>query len=206
MVAKYSALDVPLFIRYTHEESKLVWPAGKTFKNILQTLIRNGFKFAVTLVAKIESTPVLITPTFYSGDGTIRLQLVLAGRPTKNPLVNCILISHMRSGAIFVTHNLQTPISAFYISPFEIRKKQFSTVENLIREHSEHLKKSQKEAMCLCGENCLRAINGEQLMLEEANIAQGYCERVDGKVNVAISFLGRYRLWLRGLFAAYFGL
>jgi hypothetical protein len=112
----------------------------------------------------------------------------------------------MRSGAIFVTHNLRTPISAFYVSPFEPWKNQFSMVEKLIREHGEHLKKAQKEAVCLCEENCLRAINGEQLMLDEANIAQGYCERVDGKVNVAISFLGRYRLWLRGLLATYFGL
>jgi hypothetical protein len=92
------------------------------------------------------------------------------------------------------------------VPPFEAWKRQFSTVENLIQEHGKHLKKAQKEAMCLCGENCLRAINGEQLLLEEANIAQGYCERVDGKVNVAISFPGRYRLWLRSLLAIYFGL
>jgi hypothetical protein len=201
-----SALDFPLFIKYTHEEGRLVWPEGKAFEEIRQALVRNEFKFAATLAVKIGSTSMLLAPIFYSSDGAMRLQLLFPNVGARRTLSHCILTSYMRSGAIFITHNLQAPISVFYVPPFEAWKSRFSTVEGLIRKHGERLKKSQGKAMCLSGENCLRALNGEQLKLEEVNIAHGYCEWVDGRANVTISFPGRYRLWVKSLLSAYLGL
>jgi hypothetical protein len=116
-----------------------------------------------------------------------------------------MLVSYARSGTILVTHDLQSPIAFFYVSPFEAHQRQFATVEGLLTSHSKRLK-GQKNLVCLAGENCLEAINGEQSKLEEINIARGYCECLDGKVNATISFLGRYRLWVNGLRLSYLGL
>ncbi|MDR0679931.1 MAG: hypothetical protein LBF42_02755 [Puniceicoccales bacterium] len=206
VICRYAKFDFPLFAKYSSEGSELIWPAGKIFEKIRQTLAKNEFKFAATLVVKVEATPVMSAPIFYSDDGCIRLQMTFSHFDGGRTFVNCVLVSHLRNGAIFVTHNLQSPIAAFYVPPFEAHQKQFSMVKNLISSHKKRIKKSHWETMCLCGENCLQAINDEQLRLEEANIAQGYCEQVDGRTNAAISFLGRYRLWTKGLLATYLGL
>jgi hypothetical protein len=206
VIGRYSKFDAPLFAKYTHEEDKLVWPARKTFGKIRRALAKSEFKFATTLLVRVKAMSVMSSPIFYSKEGDIRLQLIFSHIGTRRTLVNCILISHMRSGAIFVTHNLQAPIAAFYVPPFEACQRQFSAVKNLINIHVKRIKKSPKKALCLCGENCLQTINDEQSKLEEANIAHGYCELVDGRANTTISFFGRYRLWVKTLLSGYFGL
>jgi hypothetical protein len=194
-----------LFVKYEHEDDTLVWPVGKVFEKIRKTLAQYEFKFAKTLAVKIGTTPVMISPIFYSDDGNVRLQLIFSCFSTGLTFINCLLISYARSGAILITHNLQSPVASFYTPPFEAHKKQFSTIKGLLDSHRNRVGK-QKNLICLAGEDCLQAINGEQIKLEEANIAHGYCEQADGKTNTTISFLGRYRLWVNSLTLSYLGL
>jgi hypothetical protein len=205
IIAKYTKLDLSLFIRYEPRDDTLTWPAGKVFEKIRQTLARYEFKFAETLAVTIGSAPVMISPIFYSSDGNVRLQLVFSCFDAKRIFTNCMLVSYARNGTILVTHDLQSPIAFFYVPPFEAHQRQFATVEGLLISHSKRLKE-QKNLVCLAGENCLEAINGEQSKLEEANVARGYCEYLGGKINATISLLGRYGLWISSLRLSYLGL
>jgi hypothetical protein len=208
LVCIYAKLNFPPpFMGYSREEGNLIWPAGKEFEKARQVLARNEFKFATTLIAPIDDSIEMSIPIFYSSNGNVLLWLRFPFHPyLKRTIVDCMLISYLRNGTTLITHNLQAGFTSFYIPPFDPCQRQFATVQGLINKHNRRIKKSQKNALCLFGKGCLQMLNDEKSRLEEANIAYGYCERREDCAGVALSFFGKYRLWVKTLLSEYLGL
>ncbi|MDE6431831.1 MAG: hypothetical protein K2L13_00330 [Opitutales bacterium] len=205
LIRLYSKIDFPLFPKFSLESETIVWMTGKYAQKIRSMIQKAGFKFSETLAIKSPTISIMLSPIFYSKRGHIRLQVLFPNFPKKQTLINFILTTYLRNGTILVTHNVQSPASAFFAPPFRAQFFNIASIKTLINIHRNRIKKHMRHTFCLSGENCKQAINHEQVLLEQANLANGNCIKPDGHTSINLSFAGRYQLWINMLRINYIG-
>jgi hypothetical protein len=104
---------------------------------------------------------------------------------------------------VIVTNNLQTVFASFYPKSWDVKRYPMASLAELLKIHAARIGK--KKTVKIDASNTWEMINNENHRIELENCEAGFCEKLEDKNHVTLTFFGRYRLWRDMLFFTYLG-
>lgn len=195
-IAALSSSPLPLFPRYTLNQSGEEWPVQARFLRIRSWLREQGFRQAQSLRMEIGGGIYLRVSIYQDPLGSVRIQATFLPQANGSIMVCFGLTSVTADGMRFVTDNFNSPFGGFYPENWLVeRRPRCRSLPRLLARHRARLARAGVFPAPFPGEPLadLNAVQGE---LDRINTELGFLhphnEREDlGKITQE----GRYRVW-----------
>jgi hypothetical protein len=193
-ISALSVSPLPLFPRYTLNQSGEEWPVQPRLLRIREWLRAEGFRQTQALKAEIGGGIYLRVSVYQNPEATIRVQVTFIPQPSGVLSVCYAVTSLTTDGNRYVTDNLYIPFAGFYPENWFVERAPWR--RSLPRLLSRHRARLAKEKLVAFETEPLVDLNAAQNELDQLNTELGFLhphhEREDlGK----ITHEGRYRVW-----------
>jgi hypothetical protein len=203
LTSLFSKIDVPIFPRFKQCSENFIWPIGKVFDDVRETILASGFKEKALLKIGNEEVFVIYSPVFYSRDRSSRLQIIFDSFCRGRAFLNCVITSFAANGTAIITNNLQTIFASFYPESWDVKRYPMASLADLLKMHAARI--SGEDTIAIDDSNSWESINSEHHQIELDNCQSGLCEKLDCNDHMTLTFSGRYHLWCDMLNYSYFG-
>lgn len=201
-----SVSPLPLFPRYTANQSGEEWPTQPRLLKVREWLRLHGFRQIQALKAEVGGGSYLRVSVYQDDTATIRAQVMFL--PQANGTITACyeLSSQISDGRRFVTDNLYTPFGGFYPENWHVERAPWRrALPRLVAWHRARLAQAGVAVEPWANEP-IADLNSQQSELDRLNTELGFLhphhERDDlGK----ITHEGRYRVWKEIWMLDYFG-
>lgn len=201
-----SVSPMPLFPRFTANQSGEEWPNTPRFIKLRDWLRTNGFKQVQALKSEVGPSLYLRVCVYQDAGAGVRLQITFL--PQGNGvLAACYSLStNTVTGSRFVTDNLYLPFGGFYPENWRLSRLPWRrSLARLVKTHRERLARSEEQIVPWTSDP-LSDLNGQQRELEKINTELGFLfPQADREEFGKISHEGRYRVWKEYWMLSYFG-
>ena len=202
-----SVSSMPLFPRYTANQSGEEWPTQPRLLTVREWLRLHGFKQVQALKAEIGGGSYLRISIYQDEPGTLRVQVMFLPQANGTIAACYELSSQLSDGRRIVTDNLYTPFGGFYPENWHVERAPWRrALPRLVARHRARLAQSGAVVEPWTNEP-MADLNSQQSELDRLNTELGFLhpnhEREDlGK----ITHEGRYRVWKEIWMLDYLGL
>lgn len=205
-VTALSKSDIPLFPRFSRNDSGLEWPMQNRMTAIRDWLHEKDFKKVQALEADLGMGLKIRSCVYDNADHTIRLQVIFIPNRSGSVSACYSLSSYTESGTRLMTDNLFLPFGGFYPETWRVVRSPWRrTLAGLLQCHRKRLEKC-RERIVPVSADPVDELNHQQAVLERVNTEQGFLIpphlREDGD---KITREGRYRVWKEVWLLNYFG-
>jgi hypothetical protein len=201
-----SVSPLPLFPKFTINNSGEEWPTHPRLLKIRNWLRENGFKQVQALKAEVGPSIYLRVSIYQDVEAKIRCQITFFPQANGSLSVCYSLSTNTVSGCRYVTDNLYLPFAGFYPENWLVERSPWRrSLEKLVIAHRERL--SQANAIATpWTTDPLNDLNHQQRELEQINTELGFLfPHGEREEHGKISHEGRYRVWKEYWLLSYFG-
>jgi hypothetical protein len=197
---------MPLFPRYSVNQSGEEWPSAPRFIALREWLRTNGFKQVQALKAEVGPSLYLRVSIYQDSEAGVRLQITFLPQSNGALAVSYHLSTHTATGYRYTTDNLHLPFGGFYPENWLVSRKPWRrSLAGLVKLHRERLAQGTEQIVPWTSDP-LTDLNGQQRELEEINTELGFLfPHADREEHGKISHEGRYRVWKEYWMLSYFG-
>lgn len=191
-----SVSPLPLFPRYTANQSGEEWPVQPRLLRIRDWLRANGFKQVQALRAEVGGGIFLRVSVYQDAAAQLRVQVTFIPQVNGAISVCYALTTLTAQGSRFVTDNLFIPFAGFYPESWSVeRHPLWRSLARLVNRHHRRVAAS-GEVVVPFTDDPATDLNTSQHELDRLNTELGFLyspgERQEkGK----ITYEGRYRIW-----------
>jgi len=195
-ISALSVSPLPLFPRYTLNQSGEEWPVQPRLLRIREWLRAQGFRQTQALKAEIGGGVYLRVSVYQNPEATIRIQVTFIPQPSGVLSVCYAVTSLTAEGSRYVTDNFYIPFAGFYPETWFVERAPWRrSLPRLLSRHRARLARAKAQLMAFSTEP-IADLNAAQSELDQLNTELGFLhphhEREDlGK----ITHEGRYRVW-----------
>jgi len=205
-ISALSVSPLPLFPRYSINQSGEEWPVQPRLLKIREWLRGQGFRQVQALKAEVGGGLYLRVSMYQDAAATLRVQVTFLPQGNGAISVCYTLMSVTEDGSRYVTDNLYMPFAGFYPENWFVERRPRSrSLPSLLGRHRHRLTKAGGRIVPFALEP-LGDLNAASSELDRLNTELGFlyphAERDDfGK----ITHEGRYRVWKEYWMLNYFG-
>ena len=195
-ISALSLSPLPLFPRYTANQSGDEWPTLASLLKIRDWLRSNGYKQVQALRAEIGGGIYLRVSIFQDASAKLRLQVMFLPQPSGSISVCYVLTSMTAEGQRYVTDNLYIPFGGFYPESWLVERQPWRrSLPGLVKRHQARLAGAREAAVPFPYEP-LVDINAAQHELDRLNTELGFLvPHAEREEQGKITHEGRYRVW-----------
>ena len=195
-ISALSLSPLPLFPRYTANQSGDEWPTHSSLLKIRDWLRSNGYKQVHALRAEIGGGIYLRLSIFQDASAKLRLQVMFLPQPSGVISVCYVLTSMTAGGHRYVTDNLYIPFGGFYPESWFVERQPWRrSLPGLVNRHQARLAGAHEVAVPFPYEP-LVDINAAQHELDRLNTELGFLvPHAEREEQGKITHEGRYRVW-----------
>lgn len=201
-----SVSPLPLFPRFSVNQSGEEWPTAPRLLKIRDWLRSNDFKLVQSLRAELGPSVYLRVSIYQDSAAQTRVQVTFL--PQANGAISvCFGLSTQTvSGYRYVTDNLYLPFGGFYPENWLVERNPWKrSLASLLKRHRRRLEKS-GEMLVPWNTDPLTDLNSQQRELEQVNTELGFLlPHADREDFGKMSYEGRYRVWQEIWLLNYFG-
>ncbi len=201
-----SVSPLPLFPRFTLNNSGEEWPTNARLLKIRDWLRANSFKQVQALKSEVAPSIYLRVSIYQDTEASTRIQITFLPQANRAISVCYGLSSNTATGYRYVTDNLYLPFGGFYPENWLVRRSPWRrSLVKLVASHKERLIRA-KEIVIPWTTDPLTDLNSQQHELERINTELGFLfPRAEREEHGKISHEGRYRVWKEYWLLSYFG-
>jgi hypothetical protein len=201
-----SVSSMPLFPRYTLNQSGEEWPTLPQYIKLRDWLRTNGFKQIQALKSEIAPSLYLRISIYQSADSGMRLQITFLPQNNGSLSACYSLATNTITGLRYVTDNLHLPFGGFYPENWQLSRQPWRrSLIGLVKAHRERLVRNHEQSVPWTTDP-LNDLNGQQHELERINTELGFLfPQAEREEHGKISHEGRYRVWKEYWLLSYFG-
>ncbi|HTJ79552.1 MAG TPA: hypothetical protein VL357_11200 [Rariglobus sp.] len=201
-----SVSPLPLFPRFTLNNSGEEWPTHPRLLKIRDWLRSNGFKQVQALKAEVSPSIYLRVSVYQDTEAKIRAQITFLPQANGAISVCFSLSSNTVSGYRYVTDNLYLPFGGFYPETWLVKRTPWQrSLPKLVALHRDRLARG-GEILTPWTSDPLADLNLQQRELEQINTELGFLfPHGEREEHGKISHEGRYRVWKEYWLLSYFG-
>ena len=195
-ISALSLSPLPLFPRYTANQSGDEWPTHKSLLKVRDWLRSNGYKQVQALRAEMGGGIYLRLSIFQDASAKLRLQVMFLPQPSGVISVCYVLTSMTAEGHRYVTDNLYIPFGGFYPESWLVERQPWRrALPGLVNRHQARLANAREVAVPFPYEP-LVDINAAQNELDRLNTELGFLvPHAEREEQGKITHEGRYRVW-----------
>ena len=195
-ISALSLSPLPLFPRYTPNQSGDEWPTHTSLLKVRDWLRNNGYKQVQALRAEIGGGIHLRLSIFQDASTKLRLQVMFLPQPSGVISVCYVLTSMTAEGHRYVTDNLYIPFGGFYPESWLVERRPWCrALPGLVNRHQARLASAREVAVPFPYEP-LVDINAAQNELDRLNTELGFLvPQAEREEQGKITHEGRYRVW-----------
>ena len=195
-ISALSLSPLPLFPRYTANQSGDEWPTHKSLLKVRDWLRSNGYKQVQALRAEMGGGIYLRLSIFQDASAKLRLQVMFLPQPSGVISVCYVLTSMTAEGHRYVTDNLYIPFGGFYPESWLVERQPWRrALQGLVNRHQVRLANAREVAVPFPYEP-LVDINAAQNELDRLNTELGFLvPHAEREEQGKITHEGRYRVW-----------
>lgn len=201
-----SKSDIPLFPRFSPNDSGQEWPMQNRLTLVRDWLHDNNFRKVQALQADLGIGIKIRSCVYENTDRTIRLQVIFIPNRTGSVSACYSLASYTEGGIRLVTDNLFLPFGGFYPENWRVMRSPWTrALPKLLEKHRNRIATS-GERVVPFETDPVDEFNHQQSVLEKVNTELGFLiphhlRDEQGK----ITWEGRYRVWKEVWLLSYFG-
>ena len=195
-ISALSLSPLPLFPRYSANQSGDEWPTHASLLKVRDWLRSNGYKQVQALRAEIGGGIYLRLSIFQDANAKLRLQVMFLPQPSGVIAVCYVLTSMTAEGHRYVTDNLYIPFGGFYPESWLVERQPWRrALPGLVKRHQARLAGAREAAVPFPYEP-LVDINAAQNELDRLNTELGFLvPHAEREEQGKITHEGRYRVW-----------
>ncbi len=203
-IAAHSSSPLPLFPRYSINQSGEEWPVQPRILKLRDWLRAQGFKQVQALKTETGGGIYVRASVYQDAAATTRVQITFLPQGNGSIAVCCSLMSLTTDGCRYVTDNSYLPFAGFYPETWFVERRPWK--RSLPRLLARHKARVASQALAPFELMPLADLNAAQSELDRVNTELGFlhphAERDDfGQ----ITHEGRYRVWKEIWLLNYFG-
>ncbi|QYM79012.1 hypothetical protein K0B96_17175 [Horticoccus luteus] len=202
-----SVSPLPLFPRYSANQSGEEWPVQPRLLRIRDWLRANGFKQVQALRAEVGGGIYLRVSVYQDAEAKVRVQVTFL--PLANGAISVCyaLTSVTAQGSRFVTDNLYIPFGGFYPEDWFVeRHPLWRSLAHLVARHQRRVAASAEVAVPFTNDPAAD-LNASQHELDALNTELGFLHSPgEREERGKITYEGRYRIWKEIWLLNYFGI
>ncbi len=201
-----SVSPLPLFPKFTANNSGEEWPTHPRLLKIRDWLRSNGFKQVQALKAEVGPSIYLRVSVYQDAEARIRAQITFFPQANGSLSVCYSLSSNTVSGYRYVTDNLYLPFAGFYPENWLVKRSPWTrSLSRLMAAHRDRLAGASAISTPWTTDP-LNDLNSQQRELEQINTELGFLfPHAEREEHGKISHEGRYRVWKEYWLLSYFG-
>jgi hypothetical protein len=195
-ISALSLSPLPLFPRYTANQSGDEWPTHTSLLKVRDWLRSNGYKQVQALRAELGGGIYLRLSIFQDAGAKLRLQVMFLPQPNGVISVCYVLTSMTAEGHRYVTDNLYIPFGGFYPESWFVERRPWCRgLPGLVKRHQARMAGAREDAIPFPYEP-LVDINAAQNELDQLNTELGFLvPHAEREEQGKITHEGRYRVW-----------
>lgn len=201
-----SVSPLPLFPRYTVNQTGEEWPMQPRLLRVRDWLRANGFKQVQALRAEVGGGIYLRVSVYQEADAKTRVQVTFLPQANGAVSVCFALTSVTAQGSRFVTDNLYIPFAGFYPENwFVARYPLCRSLPQLLARHRRRVNASGEVVVPFTSDPA-SDLNASQHELDQLNTELGFLHSPGEREELGkITYEGRYRIWKEIWTLNYFG-
>jgi hypothetical protein len=201
-----SVSPLPLFPRYTVNQTGEEWPMQPRLLQIRDWLRAHGFKQVQALRAEVGGGIYLRVSIYQDAEAKTRVQVTFLPQANGAVSVCFALTSVTAEGSRFVTDNLYIPFAGFYPENwFVVRYPLCRSLPRLLSRHQRRVGAS-GEVLVPFTSDPASDLNVSQHELDQLNTELGFLHAPGEREELGkITYEGRYRIWKEIWLLNYFG-
>ncbi|MEN9662108.1 MAG: hypothetical protein RL324_1057 [Verrucomicrobiota bacterium] len=201
-----SVSQLPLFPRYTVNQSGEEWPIQTRFLKVRDWLRGHGFRQIQSLKAEVGSGFYLRVSVYQDEPAQIRVQVTFLPQPNGTLTMCYAVTSRSADGYRYLTDNLYIPFGGFYPETWLVERSPWRrSLPRLLARHQERLKRSGATLEAWTTDP-VGDLNAEQGQLDRLNTEMGFLHPQQDREELGkITSPGRYRVWKEIWMLDYFG-
>lgn len=195
-ISALSVSSLPLFPRYSLNQSGEEWPVQPRLLRIREWLRAQGFRQIQALKAEIGGNTYLRVSIYQDAEATVRIQVTFIPQPSGALSVCYAITSLTASDSRYVTDNLYVPFAGFYPENWFVERAPWRrSLPRLLARHRARLAAVGEKMVPFAGEP-LTDLNAAQHELDRLNTELGFLHRHEEREDLGkITHEGRYRVW-----------
>jgi hypothetical protein len=195
-ISAHSLSSIPLFPRYTINNSGEEWPVQPRLLKVREWLRSQGFRQIQALKAEIAPAVFLRVSIYEDTQATVRVQITFI--PQANGAISiCFgVMSCLSDGRRIVTDNLYLPFAGFYPENWLVERDPCCrSLSRLQERHRRRLLKTQNPVQAFSVDP-LTDLNAIQRELDQLNTELGFLHPHQQREDLGkFTQEGRYRVW-----------
>jgi hypothetical protein len=205
-ISTLSKSDIPLFPRFSANDSGQEWPMQQRLTLVRDWLAENGYKKVQAVQADLGMGLKIRSCVYEDTERRIRLQVVFIPNRTGSVSACYSLASQTEGGTRLVTDNLFLPFGGFYPENWRVERRPWTrSLVRLIRKHRHRLETCRENVVPFASDP-VDELNHQQSVLEKVNTELGFLiphhlRDEQGKITRE----GRYRVWKEVWMLSYLG-
>lgn len=195
-ISALSLSPLPLFPRYTLNQSGGEWPVQPRLVRIRDWLRSQGFRQVQALRAEVGGGMYLRSSVFQDEKGLERIQITFIPQ-SNGAIVVCSAVSSMTDdGRRYVTDNLYIPFAGFYPENWSVERRPWCRSHaRLLARHRARLAADGARTVPFAFEP-IADLNSDQRELDRLNTELGFLHPMNQREDRGkITQEGRYRVW-----------
>jgi hypothetical protein len=187
---------LPLFPRFSVNESGDEWPTQRRLIGVRDWLRRQGYRQVQALRAEIAPGIHLRVSVFHDNASETRIQIAFIPQPKGGVAMCHTLSTPTADGRRFVTDNLYLPFGGFYPENWRLERRPWTRSLPALLQHHQRRLRAAKVTPAPWTTEPLDDLNHQQSQLERLNTELGFlvphhARDEHGKLTPE----GRYRVW-----------
>ncbi|HWA09893.1 MAG TPA: hypothetical protein VG838_10625 [Opitutaceae bacterium] len=191
-----SVSPLPLFPRYTANQSGEEWPTQPRLLRVREWLRRQGFRQVQALRAEVGGGSYLRVSVYQDEAAALRVQVMFL--PQGNGTITACfeLATQLADGRRVVTDNLYTPFGGFYPENWEVARAPWRrSLPGLVARHRTRVAQTGVAVEPWTNEP-MTDLNSQQSELDRLNTELGFLHPYHERDDLGqITHEGRYRVW-----------
>ena len=206
-ISALSVSPIPLFPRFTPNQSGEEWPARRRMMALRDWLRKNGYRQIQALVAEIGNDIHLRVSIYQDESNVRRIQILFLPIRGGSVTTCCSVSTQTTDGLRYTTDNLFLPFGGFYPEEWSVHRRPLvRKLPSLIAIHQRRLEGDGKQPEAWSDEP-LNDLNLQQSELEKVNTDLGFLFPRNLREEYGkMTFEGRYRVWKEVWMLNYLGL
>ena len=195
-VKALSESPLPLFPKYTLNETGEEWPVQPRFQKVRYEIRQLGYTHTQSLRAEIVPGIYVRVSVYHDARAERRLQITFLPRPNSAVAMCATISSQTPDGHRYVTDNVFLPYAGFYPENWLVDRTPWTrSIIKLLARHNARLARA-KETLAPWTTAPLDDLNAQQRDLEQLNTQLGFLTtRAQREEHGKVTPAGRYRVW-----------
>jgi hypothetical protein len=201
-----SVSPLPLFPRYTANQTGEEWPTQARFLKVRDWLRSHGFRQVQSLKAEVGSGFFLRVSVYQDEAAQTRIQVTFLPQPSGTLTMCYAVTSRTTEGVRYLTDNLYIPFGGFYPENWLVERSPWKrSLPSLLARHRARLQRD-GAALEPWTADPVTDLNTEQSQLDRLNTELGFLHPHQDREELGkITDGGRYRVWKEIWMLDYFG-